>query len=118
VPHHHAALAIPSGIADSLARKFLRFGFIKISDAHDALRKHAKGAVGLHIREAEVLKKTKSPMSRLRSAICKAVKGEGHKPKGRPISSPTKHTKTWQARVRFGTLRKRDSGGHQFKLHY
>jgi hypothetical protein len=118
IPHHHVTLAVPSGVADALARKFIRFGFIELKDAHDVLRKHAKGPVGTEIHEAEVISKTKTPMSRLRSAICQAVAAEGHKPKGRPISSPTRHTKNWQARVRFGKVERGDGGRPGFKLLY
>jgi hypothetical protein len=118
VPHHHVTLAIPSGIADALARKFIRFGFIELKDAHDVLLKHAKGPVGTEIREAEVIRKTKAPMSRLRSVICQAVAAEGHKPNGRPISSPTRHTKNWQARVRFGKVERGEGGRLGFRTFY
>lgn len=38
IPHHHVTLTVPSGVADALARKFLRFGFIELKDAYDAGR--------------------------------------------------------------------------------
>lgn len=49
--HRHLVMTIPAGIPDGLARKFLRFGFITLDDAHEVLRKHAKVAVDEKIRK-------------------------------------------------------------------
>lgn len=116
--HRHLEMTIPSGMPDGLARRFVRFGFITIEDAHRVLQKHAKAAVEEKICKPDVISRTKSPMSRLRSAIRAAVASEGHKPAGLPILPPAKHTENWRARLRFGTIFKAENGALRLKIHY
>ena len=113
--HRHVTVSIPAGMADDLARKFLRDGCISLADAHDVLRKHAKTPVDAEVLDDEVISRIKSPMSRLRSAIRAAVTGDGHRPKGRPISCPTRQNQNWRACIKIGQSVKRENGGQQFK---
>lgn len=116
--HRHATLVIPTGIAHALASNLIRFGFLTMKDAHAILLEHASGGVNPEVHEDEVVAKIKSPMSRLRAAIREAARQEGHRPKGMPITAPTKRPKTWRARVRFGKVEKREGSGYQFCCHY
>jgi hypothetical protein len=116
--HRHATLVIPTGIAHALASKLIRFGFLTMKDAHAILLEHASGGVSSKLHEDEVVAKIKSPMSRLRAAIREAAEQEGHRPKGMPITAPTKRPKTWRARARFGKVEKREGSGYQFQIPY
>ena len=118
VRHRHVSVPIPGGTPDSLARKLMRFGFITMKDAHDVLRDHATGPVEQHILVDQVIAKTKSPMSRLRAAIKRAIQNEGYKLAGLPITSPTKNAKNWRSKIKFTHLIRRDGGGYYFQPRY
>ena len=96
--HNHAALKIPRGLPDSLARGLVAGrGLLSEVEALSAWNRHSRGDSSL----ATIVVRIKTPLSRLRKAIAEGIGSEGHQPEGNSIPW-CEDERAWRSRLRFG----------------
>ena len=95
--HRHRILEIRGGLQDGLAQAFLsECGQVTEGLARDVWQGYSRG-----MSSESTTNLVKSAISNLRKAIREAIRKEGHRPHGSPISWVAKQ-RTYRARVRFG----------------
>lgn len=83
--HRHARVKIAAGQMDAIARRFIDQQSLPVSGEDE-------------------IERVKPIISRLRKVLGAAVLGEGHKPKGSPIHSPTADRPSYLAAIKFGKV--------------
>lgn len=110
-PHSHVAVKIPQGICHELAQEFVYGkGILTVQRAYAVWRKHAIQPVAYDETEQAL----KPALTKLRNAIRKVIRSEGHSPHGNPIPKVSSE-KCWRAVMRFGYRLKDDKSRIRFQ---
>lgn len=109
--HNHAALVIPRGLPDSLARGLVNGrGMLSEVEALADWQRHSRGFSSL----ATIVDRIMTPLSRLRKAIEDGIGSEGHQPEGNSIPW-CDDERGWRSRLRFGHAIPGEKRGYSFQ---
>ena len=109
--HNHAALKIPRGLPDSLARGLVSGrGILSEAETLAIWKRHSQGYSSMDT----IVDRIKTPLSRLRKAIAEGIGSEGHQPEGNSIAW-CEDERGWRSRIRFGHAYPGEKRGYSFQ---